>query len=577
LRLSRRRVIVRRLSAIEDLGAMDLLCTDKTGTLTEAVLSLQAALDGRGARSETVFELAWLNSRFETGIRSPLDQAILAHRTLDDAAWRKLDEVPFDFERRRVSVMLESGQRRLLVCKGAPEDLLRHCVACEDAGVDVPLDAAARARITRLFDEAGARGLRLLGVARRRIDDHTADVSAADEQDMVFAGFVAFADPPEASAAAALRALKEHGVTTKIITGDSEAVTRHLCEQLQLPVLGALGGEQIARLDDLALRAAVERATVFCRVTPEQKNRIVLALRANGHVVGYLGDGANDAPPLHSSDVGITVDSAVDVARQAADLVLLKHDLHVLLDGVREGRRTVLNVTKYVLMATSSNFGNMVSMAAAALFLPFLPMRPAQVLLNNLLYDLSELALPVDRVRRRELQRPQRFDIAQVRRFMLWFGPLSSLFDLACFLLLWRVLRVGTVEFQSAWFMQSMATQVLVVFVIRTRAVPWRDRPSPWVTLSSLGTVAAACVLPGTALGAAFGMVMPGWPALSFMAVLTLVYLAAAEGLKRRLWRMPGASSARPTPGAAHESHGPARTRPALAAGGTTDASAGPG
>lgn len=570
VRLSRRHVIVRRLSAIEDLGAMDVLCTDKTGTLTEASMTLEAAVDASGRPSEAVFELAWLNSRFETGIRSPLDQAILAHRTLDGGAWRKLDEVPFDFERRRVSVLLDDGRRRLLVCKGAPEELLRHCVACADgdAGDTTPLDDAARARIAALLEDAGLRGQRVLGVARRRIDDRTVDVSAADEHDLVFAGFVAFSDPPKASAAKALRALQAHGVAIRIITGDSEAVTRHLCEQLQQPVQGALSGEQMARLDDFALRAAVERTTLFCRVTPEQKNRIVLALQGNGHVVGYLGDGANDAPPLHSADVGVTVDSAVDVARQAADLVLLKRDLHVLLDGVREGRRTVLNVTKYVLMATSSNFGNMVSMAAAALFLPFLPMRPAQVLLNNLLYDLSELALPVDRVRREALQRPQRFDIAQVRRFMLWFGPLSSLFDIACFLLLWKVLHAGAAAFQSAWFVQSMATQVLVVFVIRTPVAPWRDRPAGWVSVASLATVTAAVVLPGTALGAAFGLVRPDLATLGLMTALTVGYLCAAEALKRHLWRRASASILQPSPGVAHESHGPEHTRAAVAAAG---------
>jgi Mg2+-importing ATPase len=538
VRLSRQQVIVRRLSAIEDLGAMDVLCTDKTGTLTEAALKVEAALDPQGRASDAVLALAWLNSRFETGVKSPLDQAILSRGGADAAAWTKLDEVPFDFERRRVSVLLQHGsdRTRMLVCKGAPEEILRLCTAWDDGSAEPPLDAAARERIVGLFEQSSARGLRLLGVARRRVDDHTQDVSAADEHDFVFAGFIAFVDPPKASTAAALRALQVHGVQLKIITGDNDAVTRHLCGVLGVPVHGVLTGSQIAKLDDHGLRAAVRHANLFCRVTPEQKNRIVLALKANGRVVGYMGDGANDAPPLHSADVGISVDGAVDVARQAADLVLLKQDLHVLLDGVREGRRTVLNIDKYVFMATSSNFGNMMSMAAAALFLPFLPMRPAQVLLNNLLYDVSELALPLDRVHQGALQRPRRFDIAQVRRFMLWFGPLSSAFDLACFAVLLGVVRAGEAAFQTAWFVQSMATQVLVVFVIRTARPAWHDRPSRPVVAAGLGVTALAVALPFTPLGRAFGFIAPAPAVLALVAGLTSAYLLAAEMLKRRFF-----------------------------------------
>jgi Mg2+-importing ATPase len=364
VRMARGHVIVKRLSAVQDLGAMDVLCTDKTGTLTEAQLRVERVLDAEGKDSAQVFELAWLNSRFETGLKSPLDDAILAHRDLDASAWRKLDEVPFDFERRRVSVLLERGGTRLLIAKGAPEDILRLSTGIDSPTGPRSLDTATRQRIMRLLDENSAEGLRLLAVATRRVDDAATDVSAADEHDFVFAGFVAFADPPKLSTAATLRSLAEHGIALKIVTGDNEAVTRHLCGVLQIPIGGVLTGAQIAAMDDAGLRAAAARANLFCRVTPEQKNRIVRALQAGGRVVGYLGDGINDAPPLHSADVGISVDSGVDVARQAADLVLMQHDLDVLRDGIREGRRTLINVNKYVLMATSSNFGNMVSMAA---------------------------------------------------------------------------------------------------------------------------------------------------------------------------------------------------------------------
>ena len=534
MRLAGRQVVVRRLSAIEDLGAMDVLCTDKTGTLTEAAVRVEQALDPHGAPSGHVLDLAALNSRHETGVRSVLDEAILQARPAADHRWHKLDEVPFDFERRRVSVLLQHDGARLLVCKGAPEELLARCVAWRDGDQARPLDARARERILGVLGAQAAQGLRLLGVAYRDVAAEVVDVGAADERDFVFAGFVAFADPPKAGVAEVLRQLHGHGVRLKVLTGDNEAVTRHLCAVIGLNAERVLTGAQVAALDDHGLRAAVRRHEVFCRVSPQQKNRIVQALKAGGHVVGYLGDGANDAPPLHSADVGISVDQAVDVARQAADLVLLQHDLAVLLDGVREGRRTVVNVNKYVFMATSSNFGNMVSMAVAALALPFLPMRPAQVLLNNLLYDVSELALPLDRVHGDAMRRPQRFDIARVRRFMLWFGPLSSAFDLAAFALLLKVAHAGEATFQTAWFVQSLATQVLVVFVVRTSAPAWRDLPSRAVAWSAIGTCAAAVALPYTALGPVFGFVPLPAPVLAMVAGLTAGYLAAVELFKRR-------------------------------------------
>ncbi len=544
VRMARCHVIVKRLAAVQDLGAMDVLCTDKTGTLTQARLHLERSLDAQGQDSERAFELAWLNSHFETGLRSPLDDALLAHRQLDATAWRKLDEVPFDFERRRVSVLLENkADDQLLIVKGAPEDILRLSTGVETPGGAEPLDAQRREDIARLFETHSARGLRLLAVGSRRIagGDPTrpVDVSAADEHDFLFAGFVAFTDPPKASTAAALASLAQHGVAVKIITGDNEAVTRHLCELLGIPVSGLLCGQEIAAMNDLALRAAAERSTLFCRVTPEQKRRVVQALQAAGHVVGYLGDGINDAPPLHAADVGISVDTAADVAKQAADLVLLRQDLGVVRDGIREGRRTMLNVNKYLLMATSSNFGNMVSMAAAALFLPFLPMRPLQILLNNFLYDLSELPIPTDRVDEADLLVPRRWDTPFIRDFMLCFGPLSSLFDLLCFALLHLVLRVPEAVFQTAWFVQSLATQVLVIFLIRTARACWRDRPAPGLALMSVAITASAFALPFLPWGAFFGFVPLPANVVALILALTLAYLVVTEGAKRlfHAWR----------------------------------------
>jgi len=538
IRMSRGRAIVKRLAAMQDLGAMDVLCTDKTGTLTEAQLHVARALDAEGNDNDRVFELAWLNSHFESGLKSPLDDAVLARGGVDASAWGKLDEVPFDFERRRVSVLLERQGTGLLIVKGAPEDVLRLSSARETSDGPAPMDPAARARIAALFDAQSAEGLRLIAVATREIADIGADVSAADEHDFVFAGFVAFADPPKLSAAPALASLAEHGVAVKIVTGDNEAVTRHLCGSLGVAIEGVLTGPMIAAMDDAALRAAATRANLFCRVTPEQKNRIVRALQADGRVVGYLGDGINDAPPLHSADVGISVDSAVDVAKQAADLVLLQHDLGVLRDGIREGRRTLINVNKYVLMATSSNFGNMVSMAAAALFLPFLPMRPVQVLLNNFLYDLSELPIPTDRVAEADLLTPRRWDTAFIRNFMLCFGPLSSLFDLLAFGLLYGVMHASTTVFQTAWFVLSMTTQVLVIFVIRTARAAWRDRPSAGLAAASLGVVAIAIALPLLPWGQTFGFVPLPFEVSGLIVGLTLAYLAAAEAAKQLFYRL---------------------------------------
>ena len=538
VRMSRSQVIVKRLGAVQDLGAMDVLCTDKTGTLTEATLRVDRVFDAQGHDSAGVFEMAWLNSHFETGLRSGMDEAILARGEVDVSSWRKLDEVPFDFERRRVSVLLARDGKRLLIVKGAPEEVLRLSTGVDtDSGVR-DLENELRARLLERSDAQGGEGLRLLAVATRWVEDGTSsDVSAADEHDLVFAGFIAFSDLPKWSTAPTVRSLHDHGIALKIVTGDSESVTRHLCALLHLKVDGVLTGSQIAGLDDAGLRAAVRQANLFCRVTPEQKNRIVRALQAAGHVVGYLGDGINDAPPLHSADVGISVDSAVDVAKQSADLVLLRHDLTVLRDGIREGRRALVNVNKYVLMATSSNFGNMVSMASATLFLPFLPMRPVQILLNNFLYDASELAIPTDRVSDADLLVPQRWDTALVRNFMLCFGPLSSLFDLSAFFLLYGVLHTQAEVFQTAWFVQSMATQVLVIFVIRTTRPCWRDRPSAWMTASSIAVVALSMALPFLPWSEALGFVPLSAEIIALVIALTVTYLIVAEVAKHVFYR----------------------------------------
>jgi Mg2+-importing ATPase len=535
LRMARKRVIVKRLAAIQNLGSMDVLCTDKTGTLTEATISLERHVDGAGHDSERVLLLAYLNSHFETGLKSPLDEAILAHKPFDVGRWQKIDEAPFDFERRRVSVLVDDGATRLLIVKGAPEDILKSSTHYEERGTGSvrAFDETTRDEAQNELTELGTQGLRVLGVAFRQVGKDHDHANVSDETELVFAGFAAFLDPPKASAAKALAALVASGVAVKIVTGDNELATQYVCGKLHITVTGVLTGAEIAQLSDHALEARVDGINLYCRVNPAQKNRIILALKNRGRVVGYLGDGINDAPALHSADVSLSVDTAVDVAKEAADLILLKRDLQVVYDGVLEGRRTFANIRKYIMMGTSSNFGNMFSMAGASLFLPFLPMLPTQILLNNVLYDVSELAIPLDRVDKDELRTPQKWDMQFIRNFMWAIGPVSSLFDFLTFYILLAVLKADEALFQTGWFVESLATQVLVIFVIRTRGNPFRSRVHPALVASSLAVVAVALVLPFTGLGKYFGFRAPPLQYFLILAVLSVAYLGIAEATKR--------------------------------------------
>ena len=543
MRMARRQVIVKRLSAIQDMGAMDVLCTDKTGTLTEARIRLEQHLDPAGNDSARVLELAVLNSAHESGLKSPLDDAILAHGEVDVSGWHKLDEVPFDFERRRVSVLVEDAAQRLLIVKGAPEDVLRVCIRVEDgAEADgsprtAALDDTRRQACMALLERLANQGFRTLAVAWRAEPGDFIDATAADETALVLAGFVAFLDPPKESARPALAALAASGVAVKIITGDNELVARHVCGELGMEVAGVLTGAQIEAMNDDALRARVADVNLFARANPQQKTRVLLALKARGHVVGYMGDGINDAPSLHAADVGISVEGGVDVAKQAAAMILIRSDLGVLHDGILEGRRTFGNVMKYIMMATSSNFGNMFSMAAATLFLPFLPMLPLQVLLNNFLYDLSETPLPLDHVDAADLARPRHWDMAFIRDFMATIGPISSLFDFLTFYILLKVLQVGEREFHTGWFVESLATQVLVIFIIRTRGNPLESRPHPLLVATSLGIVALAVTLPYTPLAGMLGFVPLPLEFFAILGAMVAAYLLLVELVKRWLFR----------------------------------------
>ena len=541
LRLSRQHVIVKKLSAIEDLGSMDILCTDKTGTLTESRIRLERHVDAEGRESQAVLSLAYLNSRFESGLRSPLDDAILDHHELADITsqqgWHKIDEVPFDFERRRVSVLIANPTQRMLIVKGAPEDILAQCTQWESHDGIRPLTSTDHDRIHALQNALGDEGFKVLGIAWRRVSAELQHAVINDETELVFSGFAGFLDPPKQSAAAAMAALSASGISVRILTGDNEAVTRYVCHKLGIPITGILLGREIAALDDAALNIRMRDVNLFCRINPTEKNRIILAFKRQGHTVGYLGDGINDAPSLHSADIGISVDTAVDVARDAADLILLRQDLKVLHAGVLEGRRTFANIMKYIMMGTSSNFGNMFSMAAATLFLPFLPLLPVQVLLNNLLYDISELPVPLDNVDQDVLAQPRHWDISFIRKFMWTVGPVSSLFDFLTFAIMLFVFQANQTLFHTGWFIESITTQVFAIFVIRTVGNPFRSHPHRWLALTSIGVVLIACLLPFSVLAPALGFEAP--PLLFFVILVGMVssYLLMLELAKRYFYR----------------------------------------
>jgi P-type Mg2+ transporter len=536
--MSRKGAIVKHPESIQNFGSMDILCTDKTGTLTENQISLVRHLDPEGNDSENVLLYSYINSYFDTGLKSPLDEAILRFRHIDIDSYRKIDEIPFDFQRRRVSVIVSTGSGSLLVAKGAPEEVLRVCSRQDRDGKTEPLTDNGRESIARIYRTQSEQGFRTLAVCYRPMAAEQVRFSITDENEMVFAGLVTFIDPPKESARDSIRLLARSGIALKILTGDNELVTRKTCELIGLPVNGVLSGSEIEHMDDSTLSRVVEDVTIFSRMTPVQKNRILIALRHNGHVVGYMGDGINDAPSLREADVGISVENAVDIARESADIILLKNDLRVLNDGVFEGRRTFGNTMKYILMGTSSNFGNMFSVAGASLFLRFLPMLPVQILLNNLLYDISESAIPTDNVDESYTGSPKKWDIEFIKKYIVVFGPISSLFDFVTFFILLFIFSADAALFQTAWFMESICTQTLVIFVIRTRVVPfYTSRPSRLLTFSTILIVAIACLLPFTVIGRIFGFVQPPLSFFAVLAGLVVGYLIIVEQVKRWFYR----------------------------------------
>ena len=544
--MARQGVIVRRLEAIENLGSIDVLCTDKTGTLTEGTVTLAAALDPQGTTSDAVLQLAFLNSAFETGIENPLDRAIVAagrEHKLTTAAFSKVDEIPYDFVRKRLTIAVsrKSGPAgHMIVTKGAFKSVVALCTKVALGKRAVPLDAAGRRKLQSLFERKGEEGFRVLAVAVRRLERQRR-CSIADERDMTLTGLLLFADPPKAQARKAIAHLAGLGIRLKMISGDSRQVSVHVANSLGLSSAHILSGPEIAAMSAEALRHLADKTDIFVEVDPQQKELIIRALQKNGHAVGYLGDGINDAPALHAADVGISVEQAVDVARQSADIVLLRRDLDVLRVGVESGRRSFANTLKYISITTSANFGNMVSMALATPFLPFLPLFAKQILLNNFLSDLPSVAISADNVDAVQTRGAGRWNAAGIRRFMIAFGLVSSVFDLLTFALLLGVYHAGEALFQTAWFVVSLLTEVVVVLSLRTQGWAWRSQPRSALVITTLLVIALAVLVPYLGpMAGLFGFVPLPLPMLAALVAVVVLYTAATEMTKRWYYRSSG-------------------------------------
>jgi len=541
--LSRKKVIVKRLDAIQNFGAMDVLCTDKTGTLTQDKIFLERHTDIHGAPDDEVLQYAYLNSYYQTGLKNLLDVAVLEHAELQRemsiaSAYRKVDEIPFDFQRRRMSVVVsEREDHHELICKGAVEEIVSVCTHARVNGQVVPLTAALLEDIRATTGKLNAEGLRVVGVAAKDLPPTKETYSLADESDLVLIGYIAFLDPPKESTAPALAALRAHGVKVKILTGDNELVTAKICREVGLEVKGMLLGSYVEKMSDAELSQAVETVTVFAKLSPAHKERIVRVLHDRGHVVGFMGDGINDAPALRAADIGISVDTAVDIAKEAADLILLEKSLMVLEEGVLEGRKTFANMLKYIKMTASSNFGNVFSVLIASAFLPFLPMLPLHLLVQNLLYDVSQISIPFDNVDQEFLEKPQRWDAADIGRFMVFFGPISSIFDVTTFALMWYVFGASSPEhqtlFQSGWFVEGLLSQTLIVHMIRTRRIPFFQSRASWPLMGmTLVIMAIGIAIPMSPLAYYFKLEALPLSYFPWLVGILVAYAVLIQGMK---------------------------------------------
>ncbi len=537
-RMAQQKVIVKRLASIENFGSMNVLCSDKTGTLTEGVVKLSAAIDFEGHDSEKVLLYAYLNAVYQTGFTNPIDEAIRTYRTFDVSSYQKLDEVPYDFVRKRLTVLFLKEETHFLVTKGALKNVLDVCTTAEATASDkegstTTVDiATVREQIQQHYEELSGQGCRTLGLAYRQVGA-TSRCTKADETNMTFLGFLVFFDPAKPGIIETINSLKQLGVSLKIITGDNHLVAAHISQQVGLANAHILTGPDLNKMSNPALLKQVNDVSVFAEVEPNQKERILIAMKKAGNVVGYMGDGINDASALHAADVGISVNSAVDVAKEAADIVLLEKDLSVLVQGVREGRTTFANTLKYVFMATSANFGNMFSMAGSSLFLPFLPLLPKQILLTNLLTDIPEMTIATDSVDREMTDKPRRWNVAFIRNFMFTFGILSSVFDYLTFGALLFILHANVAQFRTGWLLESVISASLIVLVIRSRRPFFRSRPSRQLLAATLSIVALTLIVPYTPLAAIFGFQPLNVLFLLLMGVIVILYIAAAEMAKK--------------------------------------------
>lgn len=541
--MSRRKVIVKRLDAIQNFGAMDILCTDKTGTLTQDKICLEKHTDIFGEDYDDVLEYAYLNSYYQTGLKNLLDVAVLERGNFGDIPllvkkYSKVDEVPFDFQRRRMSVVVaDHSGSNVLICKGAVEEMLSCCTYAEHHNQIMPLSDELLAKLRSVMAELNSDGLRVVAVAKKNYPTPKASYAVDDEKEMILVGYVAFLDPPKETTQPAIEALNKLGIEVKILTGDNDLVTAKVCREVGLNVEGLLLGSEIDKLSDTELTRIAKDTTVFAKLTPAHKERIVQLLRSGGHVVGFMGDGINDAPALRAADIGISVDTAVDIAKEAADIILLEKSLMVLERGVEEGRKTFSNMLKYIKMTASSNFGNVFSVLVASAFIPFLPMLPVQLLLQNLIYDVSQTVIPFDNVDAEFIERPQRWDPAELRRFMIFFGPISSIFDITTFFVMWHVFGANSAAhqtlFQSGWFVEGLLTQTLIVHMIRTRKIPFIQSTAAWpMRIMTLCAVAVGIILPMSPLAHTFGMQALPATYFIFLTITVVCYMVLTQLLK---------------------------------------------
>jgi len=531
--MSKKEVIVKRLNSIQNFGAMDVLCTDKTGTLTMDKIVLEKHCDVVRKEDDDVLRYAYINSFYQTGLKNLLDRAILKHEKLMIKQFKKIDEIPFDFSRKIMSVVVEMDGKHRIISKGAPEEIFKRCTKYELEGEILDMEELILSDLKEEYDNLSADGFRVLAIGYKDIDNKKEIYSKDDEKDLILKGYVAFLDPPKPSARKAIQALEKLGIEFKVLTGDNELVTKKICSEVGLDIKELVTGEQVDKLNDRELQELVKTADVFARLSPLQKERVIRALHENKHIVGYLGDGINDALALKTADVGISVNNAVDIAKESADIIMLKKSLMVLEDGVREGRKTFGNIVKYIKMGSSSNFGNMFSMTGGSMFLPFLPMLPIQILLNNFLYDLSQVAIPTDEVDNEYLKKPRPWNVESIKKFMVIIGPISSIYDFLTYGVMLFIFHASAQLFHTGWFIESLCTQTLVIHVIRTGKIPFLEsRPSRFLILTSIFIVATGMVIPFSPLAKPFGFVAP--PPLYFVILFFMVitYLLLVQVVK---------------------------------------------